>query len=91
MRSWLFMCVFVSLTDFVKRGVLTLVDEMPRYRNYHCMSSSGRVRRLPTSRVASQILGRGFLYRPKIYLVTRVFGSPFTRPVLESVSAVVWA
>ena len=29
------MCVFVGFTDFVKRGVLTHVDEIPRYRNYH--------------------------------------------------------
>ena len=29
------MCIFVGLTDFVNRGVLTLVDEIPRYRNYH--------------------------------------------------------
>ena len=29
------MCIFVGLTDFVKRSVLTLVDEKPRYRNYH--------------------------------------------------------
>ena len=28
-------CIFVGLTDFVKRGVLTLVDEISRYRNYH--------------------------------------------------------
>ena len=28
-------CTFVSLTDFVKRGVIILVDEIPRYRNYH--------------------------------------------------------
>ena len=28
-------CIFVSLTDFVKRSVIILVDEMPRYRNYH--------------------------------------------------------
>ena len=26
---------FVGLTDFVKRGVLILADEMPRYKNYH--------------------------------------------------------
>ena len=29
------MYIFVGLTDFVKRGVLTLVDEIPRCRNYH--------------------------------------------------------
>ena len=29
------MCIFVSLTDFVKRCVLTLVDEIACYRNYH--------------------------------------------------------
>ena len=28
--------MFVGLTDFVKRGVLTLVNETPYYRNYHC-------------------------------------------------------
>ena len=28
------MCMFVGLTDFAKRGVLTLVDEILRYRNY---------------------------------------------------------
>ena len=27
--------IFVSLTGFVKRGVVTLVDEIPRCRNYH--------------------------------------------------------
>ena len=31
----LFICIFVSLTDFVKRSVIILVDEIPRYRNYH--------------------------------------------------------
>ena len=31
---FLFMCLFVGLNDFVKRGVLILVDEIPRYRNY---------------------------------------------------------
>ena len=29
-------CIFVGLTDFVKHGLLTLVDEILRYRNYHC-------------------------------------------------------
>ena len=29
-----FMCIFVGLTDSVKHGVLTLVDEIPRYRNH---------------------------------------------------------
>ena len=28
-------CIFVHLIDFVKRSVLTLVDELPRFRNYH--------------------------------------------------------
>ena len=28
-------CIFVGLTDFVKRGVLTLVDEISRYRNHN--------------------------------------------------------
>ena len=27
---------FVGLTDSVKRGVLTLIDEILRYRNYRC-------------------------------------------------------
>ena len=31
------LCVyFVRLSDFVKRGVLTLVDELPRYSNHRC-------------------------------------------------------
>ena len=30
------MCIFVGVTDFVKCGALTLVDEIPRCRNYHC-------------------------------------------------------
>ena len=29
------MCIFVGLTDFEKRGELTLVDDIPRYRNDH--------------------------------------------------------
>ena len=29
------MRIFVGLTDFVQRGVLILVDEIPRYKNYH--------------------------------------------------------
>ena len=29
------MCIFVGLTDFVKLGVLSLVNEIPRYRNYY--------------------------------------------------------
>ena len=29
------MCIFVSLTDFVKCSVPNLVNETMRYRNYH--------------------------------------------------------
>ena len=29
------MCIFVTSTYFVKRGARILVDEIPRYRNYH--------------------------------------------------------
>ena len=29
------MCLFLGLTDFVKRSFLILVDEIPRYRNYY--------------------------------------------------------
>ena len=32
--------IFVGLTDFAKRDVLPLVDEIPRYRNYHYHSSA---------------------------------------------------
>ena len=29
------MSIFIGLTDFVNCEVFTLVDEIPRYRNYH--------------------------------------------------------
>ena len=34
------MCIFVGLIDFVKRGILIFVGEIPRYRNYHCYWSA---------------------------------------------------
>ena len=33
------MYTFVGFSDFEKRDVLILVDERPRYRNYHCFYS----------------------------------------------------
>ena len=29
------MYIFSGLSDFVKRGVLTLLDQLPRYSNHH--------------------------------------------------------
>ena len=34
-KNTMFIYYFLGLTDFVKRNVLTLVDEIPRYRNHH--------------------------------------------------------